>query len=487
MKKIFIVLLLTSYISSYSQTGFLKWFPSEKGSLVADVIELSDSSFVVAGGLQNDISNTVQTYIVKIDKDGDLIQEKIGVISDTSSYLGLFFKLPNDPNICYMMSSNKYEKDGHKLHFNTINKLSTSNLEYSEFRRILSPVDTLNLVQSIAISDSSMFIHSKICRNFPTFEPIGFLINKYDLNITQGDSYLDYRGSNYPDYISIDQKYQRVKYYFSNIGNICVKNFNYTLLPTSEQIVMPNTPYLSSVTNMFDSTFLITSIVRNSTAIDHIKIVKLNQNDQKIDSTEYYNHPDSVLYAGISCNTAIVNDKIFVVGSKNLNPYQYPWQSTPTWLQITRIDSCMNILDHHFYGGDAVYMPYKILKTLDGGAVVIGNRYDCFDPASNNLNPFILKVDKNGLITDVSDNPNPFLHSAIVFPNPGKEMLTLTSDIHLNQGVFTLFDMKGCPVMKKVIHSAEMQFDASQLISGAYLWQIEINHKVVETGKWIKE
>jgi len=486
MKKIFIVLLLTSYISSYSQTSFLKWFPSEKGSLVTDVIELSDSSFIVAGGLQNDISNSVQTYIVKIDKDGDLIQEKIGVISDTSSCLGLFFKLPNDPT-CYLMSSNKYEKNGHKLHFNTINKLSTSNLEHSEFRRFLSPVDTLNLVQSIAISDSSIFIHSKICRNFPTYEPIGFLINKYDLNITQGDSYIDYRGSNYPDYISNDQKYQRVKYYFSNIGNICVKNFNYTLLPTSEQIVMPNTPYLSSVTNMFDSTFLITSIVRNSTAIDHIKIVKLDQNDQKIDSTEYYNHPDSVLYAGVSINTAIVNDKIFVVGSKNLNPYQYPWQSTPTWLQITRIDTCMNILDHHFYGGDAVYMPYKILRTLDGGTVVIGNRYDCFNPASNILNPFILKVDKNGLITDFSDNPSPISHHAIVFPNPGKEVLNLTSGIQLNQGVFTLFDMQGRPVIEKEINATEMQFEVSALSSGSYVWQIVLNNKVMDSGKWVKE
>jgi hypothetical protein len=152
------------------------------------------------------------------------------------------------------------------------------------------------------------------------------------------------------------------------------------------------------------------------------------------------------------------------------------------------MDTNLNVINHYFYGGDAVYTPYKILATSDGGALIIGMRYDQTNPSSHLCHPFALKVNSEGMVvTGIDEAFNSISHSAIVFPNPGKEVINLTSGIQLNNGVFTLFNLKGQPVITERINATEMQFNASNLASGTYIWQIELNQKIVEKGKWVKE
>jgi hypothetical protein len=185
----------------------------------------------------------------------------------------------------------------------------------------------------------------------------------------------------------------------------------------------------------------------------------------------------------------MVKNKIFVVGNYQFNASEFPFQTTPTYIQITRIDTNMNIIDHHFYGyGDAAYFPFKIIETSDGGALITGMRYDLNTPYIHLYHPFALKLNSEGMVvTGIDEAFNSISHSAIVFPNPGKEVINLTSGIQLNNGVFTLFNLKGQPVITERINATEMQFNASNLASGTYIWQIELNHKIVEKGKWVKE
>ena len=91
------------------------------------------------------------------------------------------------------------------------------------------------------------------------------------------------------------------------------------------------------------------------------------------------------------------------------------------------------------------------------------------------------------VVAGINDEFNPISHSAIVFPNPGKDVINLTSGIQLNNGIFTLFDIQGRSIITKKINSTEMQFDASHLVSGTYVWKIMLNNKVMDSGKWVKE
>ncbi len=113
---------------------------------------------------------------------------------------------------------------------------------------------------------------------------------------------------------------------------------------------------------------------------------------------QIFNDPDTILYAGATPNTAINGESIFISGLYNIHPFEYPWQSTPSWIQVTRLDRSLNIISNNFYGGDAFYSPYSIIATADGGAFLTGFRYDL---QTHLFDVFALKVDTNGAVTPV--------------------------------------------------------------------------------------
>ena len=151
------------------------------------------------------------------------------------------------------------------------------------------------------------------------------------------------------------------------------------------------------------------------------------------------------------------------------------------------MDSNLHILDHHFYGGDAVYQPFKILSTSDGGAIVFGHRYDYTIPSVHMYHPFVLKVNSAGLITELPEQPQVKAHDAIVYPNPGSEWLNIQSGPQVNGAGFTLYDMQGRHLLNQTINNTQLKLNTAALPSGIYPWQIVFKNKLIESGKWIKE
>lgn len=234
--------------------------------------------------------------------------------------------------------------------------------------------------------------------------------------------------------------------------------------------------------------YLLTGVDNDIAGVeDHIKVKKYNSEDLQVDSLQYYNHPDTLLYSGAVKNTAIVGDKIFVVGVYNVDPGQFPWQSTPTWIQVTRIDTGLKIIDHHFYGGDAFYIPYHIIKTTDGGALIIGNRYDYNTPWEQKYHVFALKVNSEGLITELLEQPQAKAHDAIIYPNPGHEFFKIQSGPQITGAELYMFDMQGKPVLDEKINNTQLKINTANLASGTYAWQIVFKNKVIESGKWVKK
>jgi hypothetical protein len=201
----------------------------------------------------------------------------------------------------------------------------------------------------------------------------------------------------------------------------------------------------------------------------------------------YFLKSDTVLYSGAVSNTVFSKNKVFVVGNYNFNPSQFPWQNSPTWLLITRMDTNLKIIDHHFYGGDAAYMPWKILSTEDGGAIIFGDRYDYHKPWEKKHQAFALRVNMDGVITDLPDDASWKMSEAIVYPNPGRDYLILQSGPQIAGAEFTLYDMRGKPVLREKINTTQLRLNTSNLPAGIYPWQIIFKHKVIESGKWVKE
>lgn len=488
MKKLIIsVLFCLVAISLSAQNTFFKWYPTDKFEFINNTIELNNKCFLLSGSQSEQTLLIGSAYFLKIDSTGNLLSENIDLPNDTNSLNMIIFSLPNDNNFINVLKLKKIVTGSDVFEFLTFEKYNMDDYTLISNKTYSTPKNKSYGPQSVIIIDSSIYIQSILAEYTPNMMFKGSMVSKYNFNFDSITTYVSYENLVSAFGIINDSINQRIKSYTLSNG-VGVKNLNYDLT-ISDSLIIPLELYPNaSVTLLNDNKYILTGIYTN---IDwpkqHIKVGLCNMNDQVIDSVSYRNHPDSILYCGFVSNTTIISNNIFIVGNYKINPSQFPYQNTPTYIQITRIDTNMNIIDHHFYGGDAVYTPYKILATSDGGALITGIRYDHTNPSVQLCHPFALKVNNEGVVVDgIEDELNPIFHSAIVFPNPGKDIINLTSGIQLNNGIFTLFDIQGRPIITKKIISTEMQFDASHLVPGTYLWHIVLNNNVVEKGKWVK-
>lgn len=486
MKKIIIATIFGFLVVNISaQTTFFRWFPYSQNKSINNVIEVNNKSYLLSGSRFEETVSLNSAYLLKIDSSGSFISENINFVENANSSNTILFSLPSDSNSINVLNSQKFVSDSTSFNVLSFEKYSMCDFELMNNRSYTTPMNKLFLPQSVIVVDSSIFVQSIIVNHL--IAPIGFMVSKYNFNFDSITTYMSYENLVTAFGIINDSISLKIKN-FTLTNRVELKCLNYDLsLNDSSNISFGLFANASVALNK--NNYILTGMTTSlNWPKEHIKVGLFNMNNELVDSVSYRNHPDSVLYCSSVTNTAVVGNQIFVVGNYHFNPSQFPWQSHPTCIQITIMDTSLNIIGHHFYGGDAVYMPHKIISTSDGGALIVGNRYDHTNPSVRLYHPFALKINNQGLVVaEIEDQDYPVSYSAIVFPNPGKEFLHLTSGIQLNNGIFTLYDIRGRPVLTKEIIATEMQFDTSNLASGMYVWRIVRNNKVMDSGKWVKE
>jgi hypothetical protein len=171
-----------------------------------------------------------------------------------------------------------------------------------------------------------------------------------------------------------------------------------------------------------------------------------------------------------------------------MHPEQGGWPYDPSWVQLNRINNAFELTEQRFFGGDAHYIPYDIIKTSDGGIMVVGNRYDRFaSPVPFQKDPFVLKLNSEGLIVNVDNPEQPIAQEALVFPNPGKEFLQVKLAVQHKSAQFQLFDMGGRLVLETDLSGDMQRVETAQLGSRAYIYRITASNRVIGSGKWVKE
>jgi hypothetical protein len=165
------------------------------------------------------------------------------------------------------------------------------------------------------------------------------------------------------------------------------------------------------------------------------------------------------------------------------NPY---YSSSISWYSLTSFDSLLNIRWTKYYGGDSYYLLRSIVATNDGGALLSGTRYNYLTP-DNKLDVYVLKVDSAGIYTGTEESHGKQAHDAIIYPNPGSDLLNIQSGPQISGAQFTLYDMKGNSALEEKINTTEIRLNTRHLRPGIYPWQIVYKNKVIESGKWVKE
>jgi len=179
----------------------------------------------------------------------------------------------------------------------------------------------------------------------------------------------------------------------------------------------------------------------------------------------------------------ITTDIIYLGGVKNSETLPYD----DGWIALYKTNLTGEVLFSRFYGGYGYYYGVHTIATEDGGCLLAANYLDFYNwvPGEpQNFDVIILKLNENGLLTDIS-SPVPFEQTDIlVYPNPGKNFIKIESSIE-NLCV-QLFDINGKLVLEKWFNSSK-QINTTNLLSGNYFYKITQNNEVIKGGKWIKK
>ena len=175
-------------------------------------------------------------------------------------------------------------------------------------------------------------------------------------------------------------------------------------------------------------------------------------------------------------------DSIYIGGTHNM--CQYEFCNTTCWYSLTNVDSALNIRWEKFYGDHADYTLYGLKATKDGGCLLYGTVYD--STMNNERDVCVIKVDKDGLISGINNKNRPLVHDVIVYPNPGTDHLIIESGPQVSGSQFTIYTIEGKPIIHQILKDQKTILDIQFLQPGTYLWQLEYQGKIIETGKWIK-
>jgi hypothetical protein len=204
----------------------------------------------------------------------------------------------------------------------------------------------------------------------------------------------------------------------------------------------------------------------------------LNQNGEFVNGPHLYTKNPNLIMSGGVCNLDFRDtSKIFFVGSSNLNSLQPGNYTTSLSIYNTTASGVINWEKH--YGDDAVYQPWTLKATNDGGAIILSSRYEHGVTQPNKNDMHILKIDSLGNstflgIVDRTKQLKPFK----IYPNPARGFIAI--DLlgqNYKEQKFTLTDLMGRVVLDKSFEAKE-KFDISHLPSANYVLQIELDGKL---------
>ena len=486
-----IVVLLLLVKSSFSQTTFLKHYPSAEYDSFYSVAETDDSGYIFCGtklvGGANSINNS---WVVKTDLQGVLTNEMLLSNDDVASTFSFIRKSKLDNSKFYICG---YLDPSDSMNFTGIweynQDLSLIHVFGTEFSDTLlnTPVGYINL------GDSAFFLYSGTRHSTSSSPDISLLkISPTDNSYTlfEPDEYR----LRWPSGILIDSLQENIKiaYIGADIkSGLPVKVLSFDLSLNNIATYEPNVNFtnLNYGFNLInDSSVLLTGYRDGASSGNNCLLAyKFDNNMIVLDSLQVYSNADTITYSGWGQSVLSLDTCTWVVGIYNLNPSTF-WQSTPTWIQLSRINSDFELTDQFYYGGDGSYNPFDIIRTSDGGIMVTGNY---FNPEAIPLvlqrDPFVLKVNSEGLILNVNNPEKPIAQEAIVLPNPGNEYLQVKLAIQHKTAHFQLFDINGRLVLEENLQGDMQRLNTSLLKQGTYIYRITASNRVIGSGKWVKE
>ena len=479
--------------AAISQNTYFRIYNSLEDNKMYSVAETSNQDFILCGSIETfQGSNFSNAQLLKIDAQGNIINERILASEHNQSSFSTLRKSISSDYIFYL-TGKKDSVSGNSLnHLIKLWKLD-ENLNFVCDYSLNFGDSLSNIPQSfVNVNDSVVYFLSALFH--PPLTRVDFSLIKFNLLTNSVKSYIPvWNTIRNPGNIIYDSLNNRLKVLIAgpsvkDRGLLRLFLFDMDLNYLSE--FEPDFPFTSincRTISYNSNSYVISGNISPLNEEEGLYSLLYSNDNELIDSVLIFSKADTITYAGFGNSMMVSDTTLWSVGVYNHDPSTF-WQPTPTWIQVSRINSGFELTDQFYYGGDGVYWPYDIISTSDGGIMVVGNY---FDPKAVPLvlqrDPFVLKVNSEGLIVNVDNPEKPIAQEAIVLPNPGSEYLQVKLAIQHKTAHFQLFDINGRLVLEENLQGDMQRVTTSTLNHGTFIYRITASNRVIGSGKWVKK
>jgi len=171
---------------------------------------------------------------------------------------------------------------------------------------------------------------------------------------------------------------------------------------------------------------------------------------------------------------------IYVGGTHNLSLW-----GDSSYVVLAKYNSDLELIFEKYIGDSVNYYLFDLTATTDSGVLLQCRRYDYWDPIIKRKALVLKLTDKGILVSNGEIKSDIKIKDAIVYPNPGGNILNLRTA--LKNTTFSLYNQQGHIVAQQKIKFNINKISTSWLPPGLYIWTLEKDSKLIETGKWIKQ
>jgi len=481
MRYICFIFFFFQLFGSYSQSTFEFLIKTDRDENPGDVIEDALGNYFLVGKRVQWEPLEKKGLLVKISSDGKILDEREFGNSDTAVIFSAIYNFLNDSII--ILGGSGESTSTKILMLKSDNNLNS----FIQNDFVIPPDNIIGDLHSLINSKNEIII-SGMSYNTETLQDL-FL---YKISI-DGDSL----GSVFYPLDNMQWAYDILELK----GDIGYKVFAFGIFKSSLSVsniikldtdfnilAIDSLPHNLNQNNcaewLSDTTYLITG---KCDYLNSRNMGLLELDTSNLLLNEFFadlNH-DTIVFPGVYQNVDFLSkDNIYFGGTFNVIPNHVPYQDEPSWIELCNLDSNLNLKWKRYYGGDAFYFLWSLKATHDGGCIMVSHRYD-HNVQYQECDIHVLKVDENGLVTSVPEDKNFKVSEVILYPNPGKDIVHVSTA--LQDLLLTFYDMNGRAVFQKAITQDEMTLNVTGISPGTYLYVFSKKGEKVEEGKWVKE
>ncbi len=486
MKKLYIIFLLIIFISKpiYSQNTFEIVIDSPLDDRPIDIIEEYNGNFIITARKIDYYTTPVSyhTYLFKIDYKGNLLNDTIIKYNNDCEISNII--KTSDNNYIGLGTAKSDTSDKFNfwvIKFDSVFNISLDKKYYTNYT---------SGIQSLIDNNENIVLTGCYKKNHS--EPMDSL-DIFMFKLSQnGDSLQSKYFEDYGlDFISdIIEKKDSTGYYIFTYG------YNFTLGQIIEIDTYFNMVSIDSVPRgiydcikakwLTDTSYILTGKKHwdgEGTFGYDMGVLIIDDKTKDVIHENYFGKADTIEFPGFVDSFDFTDtSNIYYGGTSSF--YLTYFADSPSWLILNKLDSKLNLKWQKFYGGDAYYILKNILATQDGGCLLLGTRYD-HNTQYYEKAIYILKVNENGELTSVNE-PTIKVSEIIIYPNPGYDKLYIRTALKENI-LFELYNITGKIILKQEINKNITTINVNFLPSGLYFYRFLNEHKIIESGKWVKQ